>query len=97
MFIKELTSSAGQRHPNACVPPTKGKGGNVRGWCWGAGTDYRAPLEPTLGLPGERALGGRTEKPASLAAWPRISLQTGAFFPGVPAFTHVLFVCGKDC
>ena len=56
MFIKELTSSAGQRHPNACVPPTKGKGGNVRGWCWGAGTDYRAPLEPTLGLPGESSI-----------------------------------------
>lgn len=58
MFNKELTSSAGQRHPNACIPPTKGKGGNVRGWYWGAGTDYRAPPEPTLGLSGERALGG---------------------------------------
>lgn len=39
-------------------PTPKGKGGDVRGWCRGVGTDHRAPRGPMLGLSVGRAMGG---------------------------------------
>lgn len=72
-------------------PTPKGRGGDGRGWCWGAGPAHRAPL----GRGAQQE--GRTGKPVALAAQQRRSLQTGARSSGVPAFTHVLFVYGNDC
>lgn len=60
----------------ANMPHPKGKGGDGRGRCWGAGADCRAPPGPTLGLSwGEQE--GWMEKPVALAAWQKRSLQTG--------------------
>ena len=72
-------------------PTPKGKGGDGRGWCWGAGTDHRAPPGPTLGLSLGRAAGGEDGEasiPGCVAE--EIFADWGSFFQ---VCLHLLMCC----
>lgn len=75
-----MHSTAGKRDVQVLPSPIpKGKGGDGRGWYWGAGADLRAPPGPTLGLSGVgRVAGGEDREARGPGCVAEEVLQTGS-------------------